>query len=38
MRNISDKVVDKIKTYILCYENMRIWKNLVEPDRPQMGT
>jgi hypothetical protein len=44
MRNISDKVVQKIKIHILCsltvsengtgYEIM--WKNTVEPDRPQM--
>jgi hypothetical protein len=46
MRNVSEKVVEKIKTYILCsvtpyskimffYEIM--WKNMVQPDRPQMA-
>jgi hypothetical protein len=45
MRSVSDKVVEKIKTrfYMLndffsenrvVYEIM--WKNMVEPDRPQM--
>jgi hypothetical protein len=44
MRNVSDKVVEKIKTHSLCsitffanravYEIM--WKNMVEPDRPQI--
>jgi hypothetical protein len=44
MRNVSDKVVEKIKTHILdsilspesraVYE--RMWKNTVQPDRPQM--
>jgi hypothetical protein len=45
IRNFSDKIVEKIKTHILCsinffpenralYEIM--WKNVVEPDRPQM--
>jgi len=44
MRNFETKVVEKIKTHILCsitfslhravYEVMR--KNIVEPDRPQM--
>ena len=43
MRNISDKVVEKIKTHILCsitffFENRAVhevmWKNIVEPDRP----
>jgi hypothetical protein len=44
MGNISDKFVEKIKTYILfsifspknlaVYEKM--WKNMIEPDRPQM--
>jgi hypothetical protein len=43
MRNVSDKIVQKIKTHILCsitfpenravYEIM--WKH-VQPDRPQM--
>jgi len=44
MRNVSNKCVDKIKTHILCsvtfYENLAVyeitWKNVVEPDRPQM--
>jgi hypothetical protein len=46
MENVSDKVVEKIKTHILCaitfffYENRVIykitWKNMVQPDRPQM--
>jgi hypothetical protein len=46
MRNVSDKVVEKIQTHILCslsfifrkgasYEIT--WKNIVEPDRPQMA-
>jgi hypothetical protein len=45
MKNISDKTVEKIKTHVLgsviilssnraVYEIM--WKNMVEPDRPQM--
>jgi hypothetical protein len=45
MRNVSDKFAEKIKTHILrsntffpenraVYEVM--WKNMVEPDRPQM--
>jgi len=46
MRNVSDRVVEKIKTHVSCsimffffenrimYETM--WKNIVEPDRPQM--
>ena len=45
MRNISDKIVEKIKTHSLCsitlYSEIRIiykimWKNTVDPDRPQM--
>jgi len=45
VRNISDKVVEEIKTHILCSiipppENGVIytimWKNTVEPDRPRM--
>jgi hypothetical protein len=45
MRNVSEKIVEKIKTHISCsvifsenravYEIM--WKNMVEPDRPQMA-
>jgi len=43
-RNFSDKFVDKIKTRILCpnfFPKNRVvygimWKNLVQPDRPQM--
>jgi len=44
MRNVSDKVVEKIKAHVLCsvtfllnralYEIM--WTNIVGPDRPQM--
>ena len=43
MRNISDKIVAEIKTQILCsifffncavYEIM--WKNMVQPERPQV--
>jgi hypothetical protein len=42
MRNISDKILEKFKTHILrsvffnrvVYETM--WKNIVEPERPQM--
>jgi hypothetical protein len=47
MRNVSDKIVQKIKTNILCpklffsenhavYDTM--WKNIVEMDKPQMTT
>jgi hypothetical protein len=44
MRNVSDEVVDKIKTHILCsgtfFENRVMydimWKNIVEWDRPQV--
>jgi hypothetical protein len=40
MRNVSEKVVEKIKTHILFPENRAfyeiMWKNIVEPDRPQM--
>jgi len=44
MRNVSDEVVDQIKTHILCsgifFENHVMydimWKNFVEWDRPQM--
>ena len=43
MRNVSDKFVDKIKTHILLFGNFFenravyeiMWKNTVEPDRPQ---
>jgi hypothetical protein len=46
IRNISDKFVDKIKTRILYPNNFPedravyeiMWKNLVQPDRPQMTT
>jgi hypothetical protein len=45
MGNISDRIVEKIKTHVLCsvtffveslavYEIM--WENRLEPDRPQM--
>jgi hypothetical protein len=45
MRNISEKVVEKIKTHIICsinffsfYRNVYeiMWKNTVERRRPQM--
>jgi hypothetical protein len=44
MGNFSDKFVGKIKTHILLsfffFENRAVndimWKNIVEPDRPQM--
>jgi len=46
MRNISDKSVEKIKSHVSCLltfflvENLVIyeiiWKNMAEPDRPQM--
>ena len=44
MRNISDKVVEKFKTHILCtktfFENRVVyeimWKNIVRPARQQM--
>jgi hypothetical protein len=47
MRNVTDKIVEKIKTHILCstafilenhtvYEIM--WKIIVERGRPQMAT
>jgi len=43
MRNVKDKVVQKIKTHILCsvpfFENRTafeiLWKNMAQPDRPQ---
>jgi hypothetical protein len=46
MINISDKVVGKIKTHIMCQtfffsENRAVyeimWKNIVEQDKPQMS-
>ena len=45
MRNVSDKIVEKIKTHfmfsnIFSYENCAIhkikWKNIVKPERPLM--
>ena len=44
MRNVSDKVVEKIETHILCsltfFRNSAVyeitWENIVEPDRLQM--
>jgi hypothetical protein len=44
IKNVSDKLVEKIKSHILCSitfsENSALcemmWKNIVEPDRPQM--
>jgi len=46
MRNITDKIIEKIKAHILCpitaFENRAVydimWKNMVEPGRPQMTT
>jgi hypothetical protein len=43
MRNVSDKIVDKVKTHVLCSvifcrKSCRLWdnvENVVEPDRPQ---
>jgi len=45
MRNVSDKIVEKIKTHILCsgtfFENRTfyeiMWKNTLERGRPQMA-
>jgi hypothetical protein len=46
MRNVSEKVVEKIETHILCSvtffsENLAIyevmWNNMVQPDRPQIA-
>jgi hypothetical protein len=44
MRNVSDEVVYKSKTHILCSELVSenpavyeiMWKSTVQPDRPQM--
>jgi hypothetical protein len=44
MRNISDKIIEKINTHILSslffFRDRTVyevkWKNIVEPDRPQM--
>ena len=44
MKNVSDKVVDKLETHILClitfFENRafyeKMWKNIAEPGRIQM--
>jgi len=46
MRSVSKKVVEKIKTHILCsisfffYKNCVVceimWENMAEPDRSQM--
>jgi hypothetical protein len=44
MRNVPGRVVEKIKTHILCSINFStngvvyeiMWKNMVEPDRSQM--
>jgi len=44
MRNVTEKVVERITTYILCstfaFENLAVfesmWKNMVETDRPQL--
>jgi len=47
MRNFSYKIEGKIKTHILCQRNFlfqkvfpffeTMWKNIVEPDRPQVS-
>jgi hypothetical protein len=45
MRYVAEKVLEKIKTYILCsitfFEYRAVceimWKNMVQPDRPQMA-
>jgi hypothetical protein len=45
IRNVSDKIIMKIKTHIMClgtffFENRAVyeimWKNFVDPVRPQM--
>jgi hypothetical protein len=44
MRNVLEKIVDKIKTHVLCsvtfFENHAVYeimsKNLVEPEGPQV--
>jgi hypothetical protein len=45
MKNVSEKVVEKIKTHILCSVNSFsendavqeiMWKNMVQPDRSQI--
>jgi len=36
MRNVSDKLVEKIKTQILFSKKQAMWKNSVETDSPQM--
>jgi hypothetical protein len=44
MADASDKIIEKIKIHILCsktFSEIRalydlIWKNMVEPDKPQM--
>jgi hypothetical protein len=47
MRNVSDKVAEKLKTHLVCSitappppENHAIyelvWKNMVQPERPQV--
>jgi hypothetical protein len=40
MRNVPHKVVEKIKTRIVLNkffsENEVMWKNIVQPERPQM--
>jgi hypothetical protein len=46
MRNVSKNFVQKTKTHFLCstmyFQNRAVyeimWKNLVDPDRPQMTT
>jgi hypothetical protein len=36
MRNVSDKLVEKIKTQIIFSKKQAMWKNSVETDSPQM--
>jgi hypothetical protein len=45
MGNVPEEVADKVKTHILCSETFFkscavyeiTWKNIVQPDRPQMA-
>jgi hypothetical protein len=43
VRNVSDRLVEKIEVHILCsifFENFAVyeimWKNIVKPDKPEM--
>jgi len=46
MRKIPDRLVEKVKTHIVCqitfsrksYRLWSMWKNIVEPDTPQVGS